>query len=203
MFIWCLNLIYELVKITTEIKLTCQAEVSELPQQLFEHKQETLVTQEMRKVIKLKTQTIRRQSCRLYFRSNICRLYGGMTKLGGYSIEIGQIDDEIEEKLNFWNCPKSTISLLASRYGMSNMRCFPIGGMKKQHDAILESFGTTEEIIFINSLAYRQQLTLFFPLLCSTLKILNLPLLLALLNLRNYSKSNSDLAAKRSSAKMF
>ena len=28
-----------------------------------------------------------------------------------------------------------------------NMCCFPIGGMKKQHDAILESFGTTEEII--------------------------------------------------------
>ena len=31
---------------------------------------------------------------------------------------------------------------------MSNMRFFPIGGMKKQHDAILESFGTTEEIIY-------------------------------------------------------
>ena len=30
---------------------------------------------------------------------------------------------------------------------MSNMRCFPIGGMKKQHDAILESFGRTEGII--------------------------------------------------------
>ena len=57
-------------------------------------------------------------------------------KFGGYSIEIAQIDDEIEEKLNFRICPNSTISLLASRYGMSNMRCFPIGGMKKQHDAI-------------------------------------------------------------------
>ena len=31
---------------------------------------------------------------------------------------------------------------------MSNMRCFSIGGMKKQHDAILESFGTTEGIIY-------------------------------------------------------
>ena len=30
---------------------------------------------------------------------------------------------------------------------MPIMRCFPIGGMEKQHDAILESFGTTEEII--------------------------------------------------------
>ena len=71
-----------------------------------------------------------------------------MKKFGGYSIRIAQIDDEIEEKLNFRNYPNSTISPLASRYGMSNMRCFPIGGMKKQHDAILESFGTTEEIIF-------------------------------------------------------
>ena len=31
---------------------------------------------------------------------------------------------------------------------MANMRCFSISGMKKQHDAILESFGTTEEIIY-------------------------------------------------------
>ena len=30
---------------------------------------------------------------------------------------------------------------------MPNMRCFFVGGMKNQHDAILESFGTTEEII--------------------------------------------------------
>ena len=70
-----------------------------------------------------------------------------MTKFGGYSIGIAQIDDEIKEKLKFLNCPNSTISLLVSRSDMSNMRCFPIGGMKKQHDAILKSFGTTEEII--------------------------------------------------------
>ena len=31
---------------------------------------------------------------------------------------------------------------------MPDMRCFPIGGMKKQHDVILESFGSTEEIIY-------------------------------------------------------
>ena len=30
---------------------------------------------------------------------------------------------------------------------MLDMRCFSIGGMKDQHDAFLESFGTTEEII--------------------------------------------------------
>ena len=30
---------------------------------------------------------------------------------------------------------------------MPIMPCFPIGGMKEQHDAILESFGTTEGII--------------------------------------------------------
>ena len=71
-----------------------------------------------------------------------------MAKFGGYSIGIAQIDDEIDEKLNFRNCPKSTITLLASRYDIMNMCCFPIGGMKKQHDAILESFGTTEEIIY-------------------------------------------------------
>ena len=69
-----------------------------------------------------------------------------MTKFGGYSIGIAQIDDKIE-KLNFRIFPKSTISLLVSRYDMSNMRCFPFGGMKKQHDAILESFGRTEGII--------------------------------------------------------
>ena len=70
-----------------------------------------------------------------------------MTNFRGYSIGIAQIDDGFEEKLNFRICPNSTISLLASRYDMSNMRCFPIGGMRKQHDAILESFGRTEGII--------------------------------------------------------
>ena len=68
-------------------------------------------------------------------------------RLRDYSGGIAQIDDEIEEKLNFRNCPKSTISRLASRYDIMNMCCFSIGGMKKQHDAILESFGTTKGII--------------------------------------------------------
>ena len=70
-----------------------------------------------------------------------------MIKFGDYSGGIAQFDDEIEEKLNSRNCLKSTISLLASKYDIMNMCCFPIGGMKKQHDAILESFGTTKEII--------------------------------------------------------
>ena len=69
-------------------------------------------------------------------------------RLRDYSAGIAQIDDEIKEELFFRLCPKSTISLLFSRSDMSKMRSFPIGGMKKQHDAILESFDTTEEIIF-------------------------------------------------------
>ena len=76
------------------------------------------------------------------------QLYGVVIKFGDYAGEIAQIDDENEEKLNFRICPNSAISLLASRYDMSNMHCFLIGGMKKQHDAILESFVTTEEIIY-------------------------------------------------------
>ena len=67
-----------------------------------------------------------------------------MTKCGDYLIEIAQIDDEIEEKLKFSN---SIISLLVSSSDMLDMRCFSIGGMKNQHDAILEPFGTTDEII--------------------------------------------------------
>ena len=68
-------------------------------------------------------------------------------RLRDYSGGIAQIDDEIEEKFNFRICPKSTISLLVSTYDIMNMCCSSIGGMKKQHDAILESFGRTEEII--------------------------------------------------------
>ena len=68
-------------------------------------------------------------------------------KFGCYSIKIAQNDDE-SKKLNFGVCPNSTISLYFSRSDMPDMRCFSIGGMKNQHDAILESLGTTEEIIF-------------------------------------------------------
>ena len=69
-----------------------------------------------------------------------------MTKFGGYSIGIAQIDEN-KEKLNFRICPNFNVGLLVSRFDMPDMRCFPIGGMKNQHDAILESSGTTEEII--------------------------------------------------------
>ena len=96
-----------------------------------------------------------------------------MTKFGSYSIGIAQIDDEIEEKLNFRICPNSTISLLASRYDMSNMRCFPIGGMEKQHDAILESFGRTEGVIYSLTRLPSTTCSLLYssPLLLKTLKI--------------------------------
>ena len=126
-----------------------------------------------------------------------------MTKFGGYSIGIAQIDDEIGEKLNFRIFPNSTISLLASGYGMSNMRCFPIGGMKKkQHDAILEPFGRIEEIIlFTYSLTVNNLLSSF--LFASTLKNFENFTSLAFLDLRNYSKSNFDLAAKLFFLKFF
>ena len=125
-----------------------------------------------------------------------------MTKFGGYSIGIAQIDDEIEEKLGFKICPKSTLSLLASRYDMSNMRCFPIGGMKKQHDAILESFGRTEGIIF--SLTRLPSTTC--SLLSSSLLLLKtfkfpLPLLFSIIEV--ILSQNFDLAAKSLSPKFF
>ena len=55
---------------------------------------------------------------------------------------------------------------------MPIMRCFPIGGMKKQHDAILESFGTTEEIIYSLTRLPSTTCSLlsFSPLLLKTLK---------------------------------
>ena len=180
--------------------LTYEAGVSDLLQLLFEYKQKTLVTLEIRKMIQLKTQTPRRQSRKLCLETKICRLCGDMTKFGGYSIGIAQIHEEIKEKRNSQICPNSTIRLLVSRSDRPNMRSFSIGGIKNQHDAILESFGTIEEII-ISFLAYRQQLPLFFPLLSPT--HLNSPRLFAPLNLRNYSKSNFDSAAKSPLLKLF
>ena len=93
-----------------------------------------------------------------------------MTKFGGYSIGIAQSDVEITEKLNFRICPSSFISLLVSWSDMPNMRCFSIGGMKKQYDAILESFGTTEEII--NLLTHLPSTT--YSLLPSSLLLLKI-----------------------------
>ena len=85
---------------------------------------------------------------------------------------------------------------------MPIMPCFPIGGMKKQHDAILESFGTTEEIILItHSLTVNNLLSSF--LFGSTLKNFENFSSLAFLDLRNYSKLNFDLAAKLPFLKFF
>ena len=86
-------------------------------------------------------------------------------------VELHKLMTKLKKNLIFEICPKSTLSLLASRYDIMNMCYFPIGGMKKQHDAILESFGTTEEIIY--SLTRLPSTTCFFP----TLKTLKFPLL--------------------------
>ena len=83
-----------------------------------------------------------------------------MTKFGGYAIGIAQIDHEDLKKLNFRFCPNFTTSPLVSGSDTPNMRCFSIGGMRKQHDAILESFGSTEEnILFTHSLTVNNLLS--------------------------------------------
>ena len=175
------------------------------------------MTQEIQKWLSPKTQITRRHSWRLYLRINICRLYGSMKKFGGYSIGIAQIDDEEEEKLSFRICPNSPVSLLVTRSDMPDMRCFSLGGLKNQHDAVLESFGTTEKLIF--SLTRLPSTT--YCLLSSSPQLLkkwNFPLFLLFSSFenilsqtltwrrnsfyRNYSKSRFDLAAKRSSTKI-
>ena len=98
-------------------------------------------------------------------------------RLRDYSGGIAQIEDEVKQKLNFRICPNPTINLLVSRSDRLDVRCFPIGGMKKQHDAISESFGTTEEIILItHSLTVNNLLSSF--LFSLTLKTFKFPLLL-------------------------
>ena len=74
-----------------------------------------------------------------------------MMTFGGYSIGIAQTDDEIKENLTFRICSNYTIILLVSKPDIPNMRCFSTAGMKNQHDAILESFGTTEETIILRT----------------------------------------------------
>ena len=78
---------------------------------------------------------------------------------------------------------------------MPNLRCFSIGGMENQHDSILEPFGAMEEMIISLTRLPSTTYSLLSPSL-SFLKSLNFPLLLIPLNLRNYSTSNLDLAAK-------
>ena len=69
---------------------------------------------------------------------------GEMMRLLGWNCTIWWLN---QKKLNFWFCPQSTINLMASRPDMPHMHRFSIGSMKNQHDAILQSFGTTVEII--------------------------------------------------------
>ena len=69
-------------------------------------------------------------------------------RLRDYSGGIAQTDNELKEKLNFQFCLNSTISLLVSGSDMPNMLCSSIGGMKKQHNATLESSGTNQGITF-------------------------------------------------------
>ena len=56
---------------------------------------------------------------------------------------------------------------------MPIMPCFPIRGMKKQHDAILKSFGTAEEIIYSLTRLPSTTCSLLSssPILLKTLKI--------------------------------
>ena len=146
------------------------------------------MTQEIRKLIKSKTQTVRRQSWRSYYLDiNICRVCGDMTKIGGYSIGIPQIDYKMEEKLKFRFCTKSTFSYLVNCSDMPDMRCFLTWGTKNRHGAILESFGTVEEIIILltrlPSTTYSLLLSHLSPLL--VLKSLKFPLLFDLLQSLN------------------
>ena len=67
----------------------------------------------------------------------------------------------------------SATLLLVSKVDMRKMRCFSIGGMKILHDAILQSFGTTGEILinFTHSFAINNLFSsLLLPFLCSPKK---------------------------------
>ena len=86
----------------------------------------------------------------------------------GYLVRIAQIDEKSQEKYKKRYCPNSPISVLVKCSDMLDMRCFPIGGMENQHDAILESTSATEEIIIpltrLPSTTYSLFLTYFFSL---------------------------------------
>ena len=59
-----------------------------------------------RKLIKPKNTDDTTAELKIFLRKNNCRLYGGVTKFGGYSILIEQNDDEIKEKKRFSVMPK-------------------------------------------------------------------------------------------------
>ena len=123
-------------------------------------------------------------------------------KLEDYLVGIAQVDDRIKEFLKFRSYPKFTINQLVSKSDMLDMRCFPIGGMRKQHDAILQSFGMTDNPNFTHSLNSNSLFFSFlfsFPFLNSELSASQFSLLTWL----NYSESNFDLTANSSLSNLF
>ena len=154
----------DLIRIMAEIKLTYQAEISEILRKIFEYKQETLVNQKISEMIKTKTQTTRRQNWNLSLEIKICRFWAGMTKFGDYSIGIAQFNDKIEQKL------KVRFSLgLLSAYWPAALTCltcavFPLVASKISK-MLFQSHVAHMKKSFTQSLAYRQQLTLLISLL--------------------------------------
>ena len=104
--------------------------------------------QEKRKAILPKNTDYKAAKLKSIFEIKYLPILGRHEEICSYLIGIAQIDNEIKEKLNFRSSPNSTISLLVKKSDMPDMRCFSFGGMKNQHDASLETFGTSEEIIF-------------------------------------------------------
>ena len=80
---------------------------------------------------------------KILFADKICGLCGDVTKFGVTRLE-SQTDDEFKEKSIFRIRRFSTINLLVSSSDMPHRRCFSIGGMKNQHEAIFDSFRTIE-----------------------------------------------------------
>ena len=109
----------------------------------------------MQKMITSKNETIRQQSLRLRLQINNYGHYGNRGRLRDYSGGIRQTDDKSKEKLNFRIYPNPTSSLLVSRLHLLNLRWFSIGGIKNQHDAILESFGF-KNLELASSVCYSQ-----------------------------------------------
>ena len=66
----------------------------------------------------------------------------------GYSVGNEQSDDKSLKRNKHSETAIFATLLMDSDVDMPDMRCFSISGMKNQNDAVLESFGATEEIIF-------------------------------------------------------
>ena len=100
--------------------------------EIFGYKHSTMVTQEIWQITswiyRLWGNKIGDYVCE-YIIDDIMTAEG---RLRHYSCKMHKLMMKVKKKLNFRVCPISTISSLASRYVMSNMRCFLIGGMKKK-----------------------------------------------------------------------